>query len=192
MHCAQALSVRVGQRCRRACLCGCVGGGHPEARRGALPLPRPAITHIPTGGWTKYLTTYATTQPPCRSTPLPLPAQGVYVLQDNGFRWLQRLAPAGPAGSDPSKDEAVKRLAASYLHMPCGIIRGALSRLGLPCTVEADPKGMPSCEPRCCCCCCVCVRARARACACGGDGQPAWNSGCIARLACACRQPGAP
>lgn len=70
--------------------------------------------------------------------------RGVYVLQDNGFRWLQRLAPAGP-GSDPSKDEAVKRLAASYLHMPCGIIRGALSRLGLPCTVEADPKGLPSC-----------------------------------------------
>ena len=91
------------------------------------------------------------------------------MLQKNGFRRLQRLAPAGLRGSDPSKDEAVKRLAASCLHMPCGIIRGALSRPGLPCTVEADPKGMPSCEPRCCrCYCCVvrvrlCVWVRARA-----------------------------
>ena len=82
-------------------------------------------------------------QPPPRRTP-PAP-QGVYVLQDNGFRWLQRLSPPAP-GSDPGREEAARQLALSYLHLPCGIVRGALCHLGVICTVEADPKQMPSCE----------------------------------------------
>ncbi|GFR45946.1 hypothetical protein Agub_g7412 [Astrephomene gubernaculifera] len=93
--------------------------------------------------------------------------RGVYVLQDNGFRWLQRLsppsapasataaagAPASSAGSlppgagavDPAREEAVRQLALSHLHLPCGIVRGALCHLGVSCSVEADPKQLPSC-----------------------------------------------
>ncbi|KAG2451664.1 hypothetical protein HYH02_003444 [Chlamydomonas schloesseri] len=70
--------------------------------------------------------------------------RGVYVLQDNGFRWLQRLSPPGP-GADPGREEAARQLALSYLHLPAGIVRGALCHLGVTCTVEADPKQMPSC-----------------------------------------------
>lgn len=74
--------------------------------------------------------------------------RGVYVLQDNGFRWLQRLAPptsASGAAGDPAREEALRRLALSYLHVPCGIVRGALCHLGVVCTVEPDPKALPSC-----------------------------------------------
>jgi hypothetical protein len=39
-------------------------------------------------------------------------------------------------------------MAHSYLHLPCGILRGALCHLGLVCTVEADPKMLPGCERR--------------------------------------------
>ncbi len=84
--------------------------------------------------------------PPC-----PAATQGVYVLQDNGFRWLQRLAPptaASGAAADPAREEALRRLALSYLHVPCGIVRGALCHLGVVCTVEPDPKALPSCEWR--------------------------------------------
>ncbi|GLI71679.1 hypothetical protein VaNZ11_016961 [Volvox africanus] len=70
--------------------------------------------------------------------------RGVYVLQDNGFRWLQRLSiPA--AGSDAAREEAARQIALSYLHLPCGVVRGALCHLGVSCTVEADPKHLPSC-----------------------------------------------
>lgn len=84
-------------------------------------------------------------------TPFPAAMQGVYVLQDNGFRWLQRLAPptsASGAAGDPAREEALRRLALSYLHVPCGIVRGALCHLGVVCTVEPDPKALPSCECR--------------------------------------------
>ncbi|EFJ48044.1 hypothetical protein VOLCADRAFT_91209 [Volvox carteri f. nagariensis] len=94
--------------------------------------------------------------------------RGVYVLQDNGFRWLQRLstpAPgagfgsrtaqqpstAGASGQNPpaaaavAREEPVRQMALSYLHLPCGVVRGALCHLGVSCTVEADPKQLPSC-----------------------------------------------
>ncbi|KAG2489043.1 hypothetical protein HYH03_012480 [Edaphochlamys debaryana] len=75
--------------------------------------------------------------------------RGVYVLQDNGFRWLQRLAgpppPGAGAGADPGREEAARQLALRYLHLPCGLVRGALGHLGVACTVEADPKQLPSC-----------------------------------------------
>jgi len=70
--------------------------------------------------------------------------RGVYVLQDNNFKWLQRLAPAAPV-QDPAREEALKKLAISHLHLPCGIIRGALCHLGVVCTVEAEPKALPAC-----------------------------------------------
>lgn len=33
-----------------------------------------------------------------------------------------------------------------YLYFPCGIIRGALSNLGIPCAVSADISNLPACE----------------------------------------------
>lgn len=34
----------------------------------------------------------------------------------------------------------------SHLHLPCGIVRGALCHLGVSCIVEADPKQLPCCK----------------------------------------------
>ncbi len=57
--------------------------------------------------------------PPCKKI------QGIYVLQDHSFRWLLRLAPPTPA-ADGSRAELLARAAQPYLHLPCGLIRGAL------------------------------------------------------------------
>jgi hypothetical protein len=32
-----------------------------------------------------------------------------------------------------------------HLYFPCGIIRGALSNLGIPCAVSADISSLPAC-----------------------------------------------
>lgn len=53
---------------------------------------------------------------------------------------------------DLSKDnpEAAENKAAQttsmHLYFPCGIIRGALSNLGIPCAVSADMSNLPACE----------------------------------------------
>lgn len=70
--------------------------------------------------------------------------RGIYVLQDNTFRWLQRILPSNSA--DAAQQEAVRKLAQLHLHLPCGILRGALVHLGVHCTVEADPKSLPGCS----------------------------------------------
>jgi hypothetical protein len=53
--------------------------------------------------------------------------QGIYMLQDNSFRWLLRVAPAAaaPEGSRPA--EYLATVAQPYLELPCGIIRGRFS-----------------------------------------------------------------
>lgn len=33
-----------------------------------------------------------------------------------------------------------------HLYFPCGIIRGALSNLGIPCAVSADISNLPACK----------------------------------------------
>eukprot|EP00877_Chromochloris_zofingiensis_P013904 jgi/Chrzof1/8768/Cz03g23230.t1 len=71
--------------------------------------------------------------------------RGIYVLQDNNFRWLVKVAPV-TALPDGTKAEYLTKTAQSYLHLPCGILRGALTHLGVNCTVEADPKSLPSCS----------------------------------------------
>jgi hypothetical protein len=64
-------------------------------------------------------------------------AQGVYVLTDNRFRWLSRFAGAsGPEGA---------AAAARALHLPCGILCGALAGLGVPAVVTAEPGAAPAC-----------------------------------------------
>ncbi|KAF5825736.1 transport protein particle component, partial [Dunaliella salina] len=62
--------------------------------------------------------------------------RGVYVLQDNNFRWLHRFA-AVPQG-DPSLAAETHKLALSHLHLPCGIIRGD----SFNCTMLVFPSSM--------------------------------------------------
>ncbi|KAF7143689.1 hypothetical protein RHSIM_Rhsim05G0148100 [Rhododendron simsii] len=77
--------------------------------------------------------------------------KGTFVLQDNKFRWLSRvsIAPSSAnSGSiqDPSAMAESKEAQATgmYLYFPCGIIRGALSNLGIPCAVSADISNLPA------------------------------------------------
>ncbi|KAK1370602.1 trafficking protein particle complex subunit 6B [Heracleum sosnowskyi] len=84
--------------------------------------------------------------------------RGTFVLQDNRFRWLSRVS--NPVLDDLSaKDpEALARNKAALaetkaaqatsmlLNFPCGIIRGALSNLGIPCAVSADISNLPTCS----------------------------------------------
>lgn len=79
--------------------------------------------------------------------------QGTFVLQDNRFRWLAHMSvdpSVETSGSiqDPSAMAENKAAQAIGLHLyfPCGIIRGALSNLGIPCAVSADISNLPACE----------------------------------------------
>ncbi|CAJ0639056.1 7778_t:CDS:2 [Entrophospora sp. SA101] len=55
--------------------------------------------------------------------------RGVYVLQDNSFRWFFRMS------TEAGSADAAKR-AISYLWFPCGLIRGALANLGVVSTFQ--------------------------------------------------------
>ncbi|CAL5400640.1 unnamed protein product [Camellia sinensis] len=77
--------------------------------------------------------------------------RGTFVLQDNRFRWLSRMSvdlSSENSGSiqDPSAMAESKEAQATgmYLYFPCGIIRGALSNLGIPCAVSADISNLPA------------------------------------------------
>lgn len=50
---------------------------------------------------------------------------------------------------DPSAMAENKSAQATGMHLyfPCGIIRGALSNLGISCAVSADISNLPACEP---------------------------------------------
>ncbi|XP_042484559.1 trafficking protein particle complex subunit 6b [Macadamia integrifolia] len=80
--------------------------------------------------------------------------RGTFVLQDNRFRWLTRVSiDQSPANTDLSQepssatDESKASQATSmHLYFPCGIIRGALSNLGIPCAVSADISNLPACS----------------------------------------------
>lgn len=67
--------------------------------------------------------------------------RGVFVLKDNELLWLKRL----PADDERSRVAAIKLLA-----FPCGLIRGALSNLGIStvvsCDFLSDGKNMASCS----------------------------------------------
>lgn len=62
--------------------------------------------------------------------------QGTYVLQDNKFALLTQLS-----NGKQYLDQAPK-----YLAFSCGIVRGALSNLGLESVVTAEVSIMPSCK----------------------------------------------
>jgi len=61
---------------------------------------------------------------------------GVYVLQDNSFRFLSRI----------SNGKQYLELAPRYVAFTCGVIRGGLSNLGINCLVTAEVQSMPSCK----------------------------------------------
>ncbi|XP_008450727.1 uncharacterized protein LOC103492220 isoform X1 [Cucumis melo] len=75
--------------------------------------------------------------------------RGTFVLQDNRFRWLTRMSVDPQNESqDNSADGENKAAQATSMHLyfPCGIIRGALSNLGIPCAVSADISNLPACS----------------------------------------------
>lgn len=81
--------------------------------------------------------------------------QGTFVLQDNRFRWLTRMSIEPSSGnSDLSQadsstgvtDNKAQPATSMHLYFPCGIIRGALTNLGIPCAVSADMSNLPACE----------------------------------------------
>ncbi|KAH9603975.1 hypothetical protein KSS87_023578 [Heliosperma pusillum] len=88
--------------------------------------------------------------------------RGTFVLQDNRFRWLSNIslepspdvAGLTPDGDgDLSENKApqaaqVAQAASMHLYFPCGIIRGALTNLGIPCAVSADISNLPASEIR--------------------------------------------
>ncbi|KAH7919214.1 transport protein particle component [Leucogyrophana mollusca] len=65
--------------------------------------------------------------------------RGVYVLQDNAFKPISRLS------SWEGRNEALRR-AKLYVALPAGIIRGALSRIGLHGTVVPEVAVLPQCQ----------------------------------------------
>ncbi|KAJ6353969.1 hypothetical protein OIU76_002905 [Salix suchowensis] len=74
--------------------------------------------------------------------------RGTFVLQDNKFPWLSRMSGDGQSVENGMQDPESKAAQAMnmYLYFPCGIIRGALSTLGIPCAVSADISSHPACE----------------------------------------------
>ncbi|GAA0149303.1 hypothetical protein Leryth_022962 [Lithospermum erythrorhizon] len=79
--------------------------------------------------------------------------RGTFVLQDNRFRWLSHMS------IDPSVDTSASiqdpatmaenkaaQAVGMHLYFPCGIIRGALSNLGIQCAVSADISSFPTCS----------------------------------------------
>lgn len=67
--------------------------------------------------------------------------RGVFVLKDFELKWLRRL---------PPDDEMARVSAIKILAFPCGLIRGALSNLGIPAVVScdflADGRNVASCS----------------------------------------------
>nr|ABK24511.1 unknown [Picea sitchensis] len=81
--------------------------------------------------------------------------RGTFVLQDNRFRWLTRISldsPLPTANGSPkessttSNDAKSAQAAGMHLYFPCGIIRGALTNLGVPCQVSAEVANLPACS----------------------------------------------
>jgi trafficking protein particle complex subunit 6 len=62
--------------------------------------------------------------------------QGIYVLQDNSFRFLRQI----------SNTSQFLELAPKYVVFSCGILRGSLANLGIQAIVTAEIGTMPSCK----------------------------------------------
>mmetsp|Transcript_12976 Transcript_12976/g.40017 ORF Transcript_12976/g.40017 Transcript_12976/m.40017 type:complete len:110 (+) Transcript_12976:313-642(+) len=64
--------------------------------------------------------------------------RGVFVLKDYSFRWMHQCS----CGTDV----VLNKVNVHVLQFPCGLLRGALSSLGLCALVTADP---PSAQSTC-------------------------------------------
>ncbi|KAK9497496.1 hypothetical protein O3M35_004206 [Rhynocoris fuscipes] len=62
--------------------------------------------------------------------------QGVYVLQDNSFRFMNKIS-TGIQFLD---------VAPMYIAFTSGLLRGALANLGIKCQVTAEVQTMPTCK----------------------------------------------
>ncbi|XP_063704706.1 trafficking protein particle complex subunit 6b [Culicoides brevitarsis] len=62
--------------------------------------------------------------------------QGVYVLQDNSFRFLNKLS----TGSQYLEH------APKYVAFTCGMLRGSLANLGITSIVTAEVSALPACK----------------------------------------------
>ncbi|KAK2631653.1 hypothetical protein EUGRSUZ_L02626 [Eucalyptus grandis] len=72
--------------------------------------------------------------------------RGTFVLQDNRFRWLSRMSTDPSLETGQEGDNKATEAMSMHLYFPCGIIRGALSNLGIPCAVSADISSLPACS----------------------------------------------
>eukprot|EP00210_Caulerpa_lentillifera_P001564 g1502.t1 len=69
--------------------------------------------------------------------------RGVYVLQDNHFRWMEHISVTNAADMEtPEKARIIQQ----YLALPCGLIKGALKHLGVNCSVSGDALNLPMCS----------------------------------------------
>lgn len=75
----------------------------------------------------------------CRASSLN--RQGVYVLQDNLFKPIARLS------SWQGRADALRK-SKIYVALPAGIIKGALSRLGIQATITPEINSLPQCRCR--------------------------------------------
>ncbi|KAG4079974.1 hypothetical protein HA402_006286 [Bradysia odoriphaga] len=62
--------------------------------------------------------------------------QGIYVLQDNSFRFLNNL----------SNGSQYLEYAPKFVAFTCGLVRGSLANLGINSTVTAEVHSMPTCK----------------------------------------------
>ncbi|MED6120768.1 hypothetical protein PIB30_024204 [Stylosanthes scabra] len=78
--------------------------------------------------------------------------RGTFVLQDNKFPWLERISidpltdKVNSAEDATTAENKATSTISMHLYYPCGIIRGALSNLGITCAVTADISNLPACS----------------------------------------------
>lgn len=64
--------------------------------------------------------------------------KGIYILHDNTFSWMASI-------DIDYEDAAAVDQAKKFLIVPCGLVRGALSNLGVKCVVRAEFSTLPAC-----------------------------------------------
>lgn len=69
-------------------------------------------------------------------------------MQDDKFAWVSRMSSTENSGStqEPGIGNKAAEASSMHLYFPCGIIRGALSNLGISCAVSADISNLPACK----------------------------------------------
>nr|XP_043623374.1 trafficking protein particle complex subunit 6B-like [Erigeron canadensis] len=72
--------------------------------------------------------------------------KGTFVLQDNKFRWLSHMSVDSPVDISTVSENKTAQATSMHLKFPCGIIKGALSTLGIICAVSADTSQLPACS----------------------------------------------